>query len=163
MLQLGRFALVALALLLGFYACKKKVTEPAAVTLPADCGCAAYYDSLIVIPNAITPNGDGSNDEFRPFFYKIPDVYSISIINPKDGKTVFTATEVADGWNGKTNGKVEQGRFEANINFTVSGKNYNKIICVSVVNCVLNNNCHFLDEYLDGKGFTAPTMEKKCP
>jgi hypothetical protein len=32
-----------------------------------------------------------------------------------------------------------------------------------VVNCVLNSNCHFLDEYLDGQGFKAPTLEVKCP
>lgn len=153
--------MMAAALLLLLATCTKK-EEDKSVTLAADCGCAAYYDSLVVIPNAFTPNDDGNNDVFRPFFFKIPDTYSVTIKNPKDGQVVFTATEVADGWNGKTGGQVHNGRFQVSMAWTLGGKSYSRDICVSVVSCVINANCRFLDQFMSGSGFTASTMEQNC-
>lgn len=149
-------------LLFVFSSCKEE-TKDTAITVAADCGCAAYYDSLIVLPNAFTPNNDGKNDVFRPFFYKIPDSYTMSIKNLKDNKVVFTADNVADGWDGKWNGTVHQGNYEAVLSYTINGNNYNKTVCVSLVDCILNSKCRFLDQYIDKSGFTEVSLETACP
>jgi len=51
-----------------------------------------------LIPNVITPNGDGKND-----FYKLPDDFvgqvSLEIFN-RWGKKVFHATGYRNDWNG---------------------------------------------------------------
>lgn len=158
-----RIVLLQLVLFLCAVSACKEETKDTAITVAADCGCAAYYDTLIVLPNAFTPNNDGKNDVFRPFFYKIPDSYAMSIKNLKDNKVVFTADNVADGWDGKWNGSVYLGNYEAVISYTINGNNYNKTACFSAVNCILNSKCRFLDQYIDKSGFTEASLETACP
>lgn len=146
---------------LAFASCKEEKKDTA-ITIAADCGCGAYYDSLVVIPNAFSPNDDGSNDMLRPFFYKIPDSYSLKILNAKDGNVVFTSSNVADGWDGKWNGTIHQGKYNIELDYAVGGKNYSKKMCVSVLGCLLNNNCKFLDQYIEGSGFSGSSLEKSC-
>ncbi len=57
----------------------------------------------IFIPNAFSPNGDGTNDEFKP----VADCsikFSMQIYN-KWGSVVFSTEDVADGWDGSFEGQ----------------------------------------------------------
>ncbi|MEM8906639.1 MAG: gliding motility-associated C-terminal domain-containing protein [Bacteroidota bacterium] len=62
-----------------------------------DCELQLY------IPNAFSPNGDGRNDQFRPFFNAgtIVRQYQLSIFD-RWGKTVFQSTNPDQGWDGQS-------------------------------------------------------------
>jgi len=86
----------------GFYeievqlACK---TIPLELTIIAeDCADLAY------VPTAFSPNGDGINDEFRPFFNEAYPLesYSLQIYN-RWGSQVFQSTTLTQSWDGQFN------------------------------------------------------------
>lgn len=57
----------------------------------------------IFIPNAFSPNGDGTNDEFKP----VADcsiTFSMQVYN-KWGSVVFSTEDVNEGWNGRFEGQ----------------------------------------------------------
>lgn len=57
----------------------------------------------IFIPTAFSPNGDGTNDEFKP----VTDCsirFSMQIYN-KWGSVIYTTEDVNEGWNGKFEGQ----------------------------------------------------------
>lgn len=58
-----------------------------------------------VFPTAFSPNGDGSNDQFRVISNVIEQYtdYSLSVFN-RWGELVYTTDEVKSGWNGIYNG-----------------------------------------------------------
>ena len=62
------------------------------VTCVANC---PYYD----LPNAFTPNGDGSNDLFIPFPYRFVERIELKIFN-RWGQIVFETTDPDINWNG---------------------------------------------------------------
>ena len=53
-----------------------------------------------ILPNAFTPNGDGSNDLFVPISYRFIDRIDIKIYN-RWGNLVFETTEPAINWDGR--------------------------------------------------------------
>lgn len=65
----------------------------------------------IYLPNAFSPNGDGTNDVFRAF----PDTdqcslvsdYTLRIFNRWGGE-VYAGQTLTEGWNGKTNGEAAE-------------------------------------------------------
>jgi gliding motility-associated-like protein len=68
--------------------------------------------SALIMPNIFSPNGDGSNDVFRPIPYekdKMPDgsrniiEYSLQIFD-RWGKLVFESNDFNTGWDGKRRG-----------------------------------------------------------
>jgi gliding motility-associated-like protein len=62
-------------------------------------GFTAFY-----IPNAFTPNGDGTNDVFMPKATGLsPDGFELSIYD-RWGHVVFVSTEWGKGWDGTLNG-----------------------------------------------------------
>tara|TARA_Y100000768_G_scaffold386812_1_gene376163 strand:+ start:187 stop:630 length:444 start_codon:yes stop_codon:yes gene_type:complete len=80
------------------------------LTVTNDDGCMdtatldiEVYDKLIV-PNVITPNGDGQNDIL---FIQTGNLesYSINIFN-RFGRRIFESNDPKDYWDGKVNGKV---------------------------------------------------------
>lgn len=58
----------------------------------------------INVINAFSPNGDGINDEFKPFTSTCLIQYELLIFN-RWGQKVFNTTNVNRGWNGLLNGK----------------------------------------------------------
>ncbi len=63
-----------------------------------------YKGPDIYIPNAFTPNGDGSNDVLRPFAVGIKK-FDVFIVYNRDGQVIFRTTEQNKGWDGTLNGR----------------------------------------------------------
>ena len=66
-------------------------------------GCFRVADSGLWVPNAFTPNGDGSNDEFRVAYRSI--VSFECRIYDQWGKKVYDSNDITEGWNGKIGGR----------------------------------------------------------
>jgi gliding motility-associated-like protein len=60
-------------------------------------------ESLLEVPNAFSPNGDGLNDEFRVVFRSIAS-FNIAVYS-RWGKVVYKGTDPSRGWDGRINGK----------------------------------------------------------
>jgi gliding motility-associated-like protein len=77
-------------------------------------GCAKNASKKVVIqkpndeiPNAFTPNGDGTNDTFKPFILDCPlRDYQLQIFN-RWGELVFESTEFLEAWDGITPNGLE--------------------------------------------------------
>ena len=70
--------------------------------------CSHYH-----LPNVFTPNGDGFNDEFRPFPYSSVESIDLKIFN-RWGKEVFKTDKPDINWNGKfqsTNTECSDGAY----------------------------------------------------
>jgi gliding motility-associated-like protein len=78
-------------------------------------GC---LDSL-VIPNSITPNGDGISDYFSIYFPCVPEKLKIGIYS-RWGTEIYTSKYPGFQWNGKTTEgeEVESGTYFYRITFT---------------------------------------------
>lgn len=59
-------------------------------------------ENQLIIPNVFTPNGDGDNDLYFVTAKNITD-YSIVIVN-RWGETMFESNDIAEPWDGTTNG-----------------------------------------------------------
>jgi len=76
------------------------------------------HETLLVFPNAFTPNSDGVNDEFKYIVRGPFDLDGFTIFN-RWGNAIFNSNVLNEGWNGVYNGKAaEIGTYV----FTVSGK-----------------------------------------
>jgi gliding motility-associated-like protein len=62
------------------------------------CPCA------LLLPNAFTPNGDGSNDNFRPLHACDMKNYSLTIFN-RYGEKIYFTNDPLKSWNGKNLGR----------------------------------------------------------
>ncbi|MEO7532115.1 MAG: PKD domain-containing protein [Sediminibacterium sp.] len=74
----------------------------------SDTSCqsiAVTISSLIDVPNAFSPNGDGINDKVRVRGFGIAKM-SFTIYN-RWGKIVYQGTDPAEGWDGKVNGRIQ--------------------------------------------------------
>ena len=60
-------------------------------------------DSFLEVPNTFTPNGDGSNDEFRVVYKSIKEFHCW--IYNRWGKLVYKSDDPAKGWDGTINGR----------------------------------------------------------
>lgn len=61
-------------------------------------------ETIIVIPNAFSPNGDGVNDEWRIEVTGLLYVNSLKVFN-RWGQEVLNTKQITIGWNGKKNGQ----------------------------------------------------------
>ena len=62
----------------------------------------------LYIPNAFTPNGDGTNDAFRPVALGMKTLSYFRIYN-RWGQLMFSTTVPNKGWDGKFKGKEQEG------------------------------------------------------
>jgi gliding motility-associated-like protein len=73
----------------------------------------------VIIPNAITPNGDGINDVWK-ISYNYLKSFDVKIYN-RWGDCVFASTNPNQAWNGTTNGvdiKMEVFDYLINVTYT---------------------------------------------
>ena len=63
--------------------------------------CPSY-----VLPNTFTPNGDGQNDEFKPYPYCFIESIELNVFN-RWGQLVYSTTRLQEGWDGKLGGKEQ--------------------------------------------------------
>lgn len=87
-------------------------------------------DLYFFVPNTFTPNGDGSNQYFRPVFNSEidPKEYKLEIFN-RWGELIFESHDVSFGWDGTYAGKlVSDGTFVWIINFETRGNSAHKSI-----------------------------------
>lgn len=78
----------------------------------------------IVVPNIITPNNDGTNDFFLIKTAGIKS-YDLVIVN-RWGNTVFTSSDPAVVWDGKSNGQpVDDGVYFYKLRASSASKEYN--------------------------------------
>lgn len=88
----------------GNYTALLKVMNAEGNCVGEDSVKVSVLESLLDIPNAFSPNGDGINDEFRVVFKSLK-TYSITIFN-RWGIVVYKSTDPSQGWDGKIGGKV---------------------------------------------------------
>lgn len=69
----------------------------------------------IPIPNAFSPNNDGLNDIFKPFYSNVSE-YKMYIFN-KFGEKVFESNDINIGWDGYFKGKIIQDSYVYKIEF----------------------------------------------
>lgn len=60
-------------------------------------------ESMLLVPNVFTPNGDGANDEFRVAYRSIKEFHCW--VYNRWGHLVYEWTDPAKGWDGTVNGK----------------------------------------------------------
>lgn len=91
--------------------------------------------SKLVFPNAFSPNGDGINDVLRAKEgYKSIVSFEAAIFN-RAGTKLYSWNNIADGWDGKKNGKtVPDGVYFLVVNATgADGQKYNLRKTISVL------------------------------
>jgi gliding motility-associated-like protein len=87
----------------------------------------------IIIPNVITPNGDGTNDFFVIKTKGLKE-FQLTILN-RWGNKIFTSSNANEYWDGKENGKpVSDGVYFYILNASTSNKQLEFHGSVSVFN-----------------------------
>ena len=87
------------------------VTQPGSYTLSATNNCGTTSDDVLVtkglcsvhMPNAFTPNGDGTNDLYKALGTEAVTEFNLRIFN-RYGQPVFETTDKYRGWDGKFRG-----------------------------------------------------------
>lgn len=64
-------------------------------------------ENPVVMPNAFSPNADGTNDVFMPTLTGISGGYEFSVYD-RWGQKVFSTTNPSEGWDGKLNGVLSE-------------------------------------------------------
>jgi gliding motility-associated-like protein len=107
----------------------------------AGCSDSVTFEYIVVneafswfIPNSFTPNGDGLNESFKPYF---PDFVAYTLyIFDRWGDIIFQSTSVSDSWYGEKKGKpVQQGIYTYRVVFRspTDNKEIEKIGSVAVI------------------------------
>lgn len=72
-----------------------KCTASDSVTIKAEVCCQ------LLMPTAFSPNGDGKNDIFMPFYLRNQRGYQLNIFN-RFGQLVFKSSRIDEGWDGRS-------------------------------------------------------------
>ena len=70
------------------------------INLREECG-----EGIFEIPNIITPNGDGANDEFTFRYEGVSDIEYVRIFD-RWGDLIFETQDVESRWNGSCGGSM---------------------------------------------------------
>ncbi|MEA2107308.1 MAG: gliding motility-associated C-terminal domain-containing protein [Bacteroidota bacterium] len=92
----------------GLYCYFIRATEAGSSVYSQSNRVCTYLEPNIFIPEAITPNGDGRNDEFKiqPDLSLFPGEYQLTIYN-RWSNVIFQTKNPGEAWNGTdTNGKA---------------------------------------------------------
>ncbi len=88
---------------------------------------AEVVDATILLPSAISPNGNGANEEFRPLPYNecsfIIDDYKLDVYN-RWGDKIFTSFSIENSWDGRANGVLTEGAYLFDVIFTIEEQEY---------------------------------------
>jgi len=125
------------ALILSLLACRKEHVKNDI------CDCADSQSTVIIgsdtliIPNLITPNGDGYNDMWRIInIDKFPDC-KVKVTRPGlFGGTVFESTGYTQMWDGSNK---KEGKYKYEI--TINGQTYKGFVCIYRGRTLNNYNC----------------------
>ena len=63
-----------------------------------------YPEPIVEMPNAFTPNNDGSNDEFKPAYKRNIFVDYKLVVYSRWGEIAFESYDIGEGWDGMHNG-----------------------------------------------------------
>ncbi len=82
------------------------------LTVTSPDGCTEYDTvtifvnqlTIIEVPNAFSPNGDGINDEIFVLNHEVSELLEYTIFN-RWGEIIFTTKDINGGWDGFVNGK----------------------------------------------------------
>jgi gliding motility-associated-like protein len=167
------FILLLLLPVLVFLNCKKEN-----VSLPESCKNNIYISDsalLFYLPNVITPNGDGKNDQYHALG-SIPDTTDFRLsVNKIDGENLFTTANFNQGWDGRDkNGKIPSDNIYQ-VNFRLRNASHQLIDSCTYLyilktdNCVhlgtlSANNLRFEDQFDHNTGLAIyTTAEILCP
>ena len=64
-------------------------------------------ESLVLVPNAFSPNNDQVNDVLRITTFNVTDLLTFDVYN-RWGQKVFATTTLTDGWDGKLKGTEQE-------------------------------------------------------
>ncbi|MCH8903889.1 MAG: gliding motility-associated C-terminal domain-containing protein [Bacteroidetes bacterium] len=122
--------------------------------------------SVLALPNAFTPNGDGIND----VLYILGNNLSSISFKIKDGmKTVFETTDINEGWDGSFKGRQKQKTYSFNLDaITTSGEELSLKGSVCALICVYSSTdisgCCFHAQWTNNSfDPTLPTGESLLP
>ena len=133
---------------------------------PVTCSGGGFYyntsNSIMIVPNAFTPNGDGLNDRFGA----VGSNFSKFSMTIKDytGTLLFADSSIVIWWDGKnTAGKIVGGHYKANISFkNAGGSVITRAIDIMLYADSITNGgaCKFGDMINPTQGFIYNTTEK---
>jgi gliding motility-associated-like protein len=82
-----------------------QVTTPEGCIAKDTVRIEVFKGSVIYVPTAFTPNGNGLNDQLLPRYVGIKKLNYFTIYN-RWGQVVFNTTDTRKGWDGTLNGKA---------------------------------------------------------
>lgn len=101
----------------GVYVLKLTVENEVGCTLSKTDTLEIVQGYNFAVPTAFTPNGDGSNENFRPGFQNVKAM--TMRVQDRNGLLVFESEELSASWDGKFNGHpVPQGPYYYEITYT---------------------------------------------
>lgn len=109
------------------------------VKVTSENGCEANASIRVVVeqnvfvPTSFTPNGDGLNDDFRPYFSNDNQPFSLSIYN-RWGELIYSCQGDPCGWDGTFNGQiVNPGVYIYTIHYSQNQSEFNQKGSVTLV------------------------------
>lgn len=87
----------------GVYSAKVTITNSHGCEYVSEDFEISVSESMLIVPNVFTPNGDGTNDEFRVVYRSIKE-FHCQVYN-RWGHKVYEWTDPAKGWDGNIGGR----------------------------------------------------------